>query len=211
MTAPAKTESSKPYHHGDLRGALIAAAEAELIEKGVDAFTLRGTAKRAGVSHAAPAHHFRDAMALLDAVAAAGFSRLTKSMKDEQAAAGPGKKAQFVAAGVGYVRFSLDNPEMLQLMFGTSRKHSGDPDLGRNADAVFSVLVNSIGNIRGTQSFKTDAGWRDAAAAWSMVHGYAQLAIAGKMDFVTTLGFDEQRGLIEDLVLRTLPGVEPGS
>ena len=67
----AQETKRKPYHHGDLRAALIAAAEAELIEKGADAFSLRGTAKRAGVSHAAPAHHFRDANALLDALAEA--------------------------------------------------------------------------------------------------------------------------------------------
>ena len=202
-------KADKPYHHGDLRAALIAAAEAELIGKGVDAFSLRGAARRAGVSHAAPAHHFKDAMALLDALAAAGFARLTATMKEEQAAAGADRKAQLVAAGVGYVRFALDNPELLQLMFGTSRRKSDDPELGRNADAAFSVLVNGVGMIRGRDAFTGEAGWRDVAACWSMVHGYAQLAIAGKMEFVTGLEFTRQRDLIEDLVRRALPEKAP--
>ncbi|GAB4358391.1 MAG: hypothetical protein Kow0026_19330 [Oricola sp.] len=188
-----------------MRAALLKAAEAELIEKGVDAFSLRGAAKRAGVSHAAPAHHFRDANALLDALAATGFARLTAAMKDEQAKAGPGKKAQLTAAGVGYIRFALANPELLQLMFGTSRRKGDDPELQHNSEAAFSVLVNGVGSVRGRDAFKGEAGWRDVAACWSMVHGYAQLAIAGKMPFVTGLDFDEQRGLIEDLVQRALP------
>ena len=64
-----------PYHHGDLAAALLAAAEAELAEKGVEAFSLRSVAKRAGVSHAAPAHHFGDATGVLTALATEGFRR----------------------------------------------------------------------------------------------------------------------------------------
>ena len=126
-------------------------------------------------------------------------------MKNEQSVAGSGKKAQLTAAGIGYVRFALGNPELLQLMFGTSRRSGGDPELQRNSEAAFSVLVNGVGSVRGRDAFKGEAGWRDVAACWSMVHGYAQLAIAGKMAFVTGLDFDEQRGLIEDLVRRALP------
>ena len=202
--ATAREIKRKPYHHGDLRAALIAAAEEELIEKGVDAFSLRGTAKRAGVSHAAPAHHFRDANALLDALAAAGFARLTAAMRQEQENATGDVRDRFAAAGVGYVRFALDNPQLLQLMFGMSRRSGDDAELKRNSEAAFSVLVNGVGQVRGREVFQSEEGWRDVAACWSMVHGYAQLAIAGKMGFVTGLEFDEQRSLIEDLVKRSL-------
>jgi len=201
----ATARKDKPYHHGDLRAALVAAAEAELIEKGVDGFSLRGAAKRAGVSHAAPAHHFKDSNALLDALAAAGFARLTAAMKEEQAPDGADRKAHMVAAGIGYVRFALDNPELLLLMYGTSRRKGDDPELLRNSEAAFSVLVNGVGSLRGRDAFRGEAGWRDVAACWSALHGYAQLAIAGKMTFVTGLDFEEQRGLIEDLVRRALP------
>lgn len=198
-------KEGKSYHHGDLRAALLAAAEAELVEKGVDAFSLRETAKRAGVSHAAPAHHFKDATALLSALAAVGFTRLTESMRREQAAAASEKMEQFVGAGVGYVRFAVENPRLFELMFGTSRKGSDDPALVRNAEGAFSVLVNAVGHVRGRHVFQTDVGWRDVAACWSMVHGYAHLVVSGRMGFVAALEFDEQRGVIEDLVRRTLP------
>ncbi|WP_223478254.1 TetR/AcrR family transcriptional regulator [Oricola indica] len=200
----ATRRSGKSYHHGDLRAALIAAAETELIEKGVDAFSLRGAARRAGVSHAAPAHHFKDANALLDALAASGFERLTAAMRAEQVASEADKTAQLVAAGIGYVRFAETNRELLQLMFGMSRRTGDDPDLARHSEAAFSVLVNGVGNVRGRQAFASEEGWRDVAACWSMVHGYAQLAIAGKMEFVTGLAFDEQRSLIEDLMRRAM-------
>lgn len=203
--AAVQDSRAKPYHHGDLRAALIAAAEAELTEKGADAFSLRRAAKRAGVSHAAPAHHFRDSNALLDALAAAGFRRLAEAMKQEQGFAAPGRRAQVAAAGVGYVRFALDNPELMQLMFATSRRRGADPELQRDSEAAFSVLVNRVGVTRGRDAFKSEAGWRDVAAYWSIMHGYAQLAIAGKMGFVTGLAFEQQRNLIEELVERALP------
>ena len=88
-----------PYHHGDLRNALVAAAEAELAEHGIEGFTLRGCAKRAGVSHAAPAHHFGDAAGLLTAVAAAGFERFLTFQRQRQEAASPDPSSQLVAAG----------------------------------------------------------------------------------------------------------------
>ena len=194
----------KPYHHGDLRSALIAAAEAELTENGVDGFSLRATAKRAGVSHAAPAHHFRDAGALLDAVAAEGFARLTAAMKEEQAQASPEPMAQLAAAGIGYVRFAMANPQMFQLMFAPSRRGSAEAALRRNADAAFSVVVNAVGGLRGREAMRTEAGWRDSAACWAMAHGYAQLAVAGRMDFATGLAFERQTEVIGDLMRRAV-------
>ncbi|QKV20330.1 TetR/AcrR family transcriptional regulator [Oricola thermophila] len=202
--AAARRKGDRPYHHGDLRAALVAAAEAELIEKGVDGFSLRSAARRAGVSHAAPAHHFRDTKALLDALAGAGFARLGDAMREEQAGAGAEAMARLAAAGAAYVRFALANPELFGLMYARSRRADAGGDLKRNSEAIFSLLVNAIGAIRGRDAFRSDAGWRDAVACWSMLHGYAQLAIAGKMEFATALEFKEQRPLIEELVGRAL-------
>ena len=82
------------YHHGDLRKALLDAAEAELAEKGVEGFTLRGCAKRAGVSHAAPAHHFKDANALLTALAARRRTPSRDSMAEPACARRQGRRAR---------------------------------------------------------------------------------------------------------------------
>ena len=90
-----------PYHHGDLATALLAAAEAELTEKGVEAFSLRQVAKRAGVSHAAPAHHFGDANGVLTALAAHGFAEFLATQHAFEARALKTPRDQLIAAGLG--------------------------------------------------------------------------------------------------------------
>src|SRR5215510_9357488 len=96
---------SEPYHHGDLSRALVEAAEALITERGVEGFTLRECARRAGVSHAAPAHHFGDAGGLLTEVAMDGFARLAANMQREVAKAERGSIDHPIAAALGYVLF----------------------------------------------------------------------------------------------------------
>lgn len=204
MSGRENTAATKRYHHGELREALLAAAEMELSEKGEDGFSLRSTAKRAGVSHAAPAHHFRDVTALLLGLAQRGFERLTVTMKEEQAEAGDDPEALYVAAGVGYIRFATENPALFQLMFGARSHHGVPTDFAKVADASFSVLVNAVARLRGAEFLKTEEGWRDVAAAWMMVHGYAHLAIGGKLGWLTEQPFNRQRPVIADMVRRAL-------
>ncbi len=194
----------KDYHHGDLRNALLVAARAELIEKGPEKFSLRGCAKRAGVSHAAPAHHFRDTEALLQAVAADGFAQLTRELQSLQQEAGSDAKAQLLATCIGYIQFGVSNPQLFNLMFGGHAQDMKDALLQRNGEAAFSMLVNAVARLRGQAAFQTEAGWRDVTALWSMSHGYAQLASSNKMDYVTSLPFAEQRPYIEDMLLRII-------
>lgn len=159
---PAERKREARYHHGDLRAALLDAGEAELAEKGYAGFTLRGTAKRAGVSHAAPAHHFRDANALLTALAARGFARLSAAMQTAQAVVAPDPEAQLVASGIGYFQFGLENPALLQLMFGPARPERKDPALRRSGEACFGE--SSSPTFRRAATFPhsnilTDALW----------------------------------------------------
>ncbi|MEM8540340.1 MAG: TetR/AcrR family transcriptional regulator [Pseudomonadota bacterium] len=192
------------YHHGDLRNALLAAAEEELVDKGPEKFSLRGCAKRAGVSHAAPAHHFSDTEALLQALAARGFARLTDELQALQKTAPPDPRAQLIAAGVGYVHFGINNPQLFNLMFGGHAHQMKYEELQKNGEATFSVLVNSVAKVRGQAAFQTEEGWRDVTALWSLAHGYAQLASGNKMNYVTDRPFDEQRPYIEDMLLRII-------
>ena len=90
---------ARDYHHGDLRAALLRAAEVELSERGVEGFTLRGCARRAGVSHAAPAHHFGDADGLLTALAAEGFARFNAAVAARLAARDAQGHSVVAAAG----------------------------------------------------------------------------------------------------------------
>ncbi|MCU0912422.1 MAG: TetR/AcrR family transcriptional regulator, partial [Rhodobacteraceae bacterium] len=103
------TEGQRPYHHGDLRAALLAAAEAELEARGIEAFSLRSVAKRAGVSHAAPAHHFGDAGGLLTALAAQGFRRFVANQAAHEDRAGADPAARLVESGLGYIAFAGAN------------------------------------------------------------------------------------------------------
>lgn len=201
-----KTPNQKhPYHHGDLRRALLDAAEAELAEKGVEGFTLRGCAKRAGVSHAAPAHHFKDANALLTALATVGFERLNRSMTSRQHAERGDPRQAMVAAGLGYVAFARDNPTLFKLMFGSERPSSDDSDLLQHASGAFATLVNSVRNIRGGDPMTDAGGLKDIAAAWSIVHGIANLLIAGRMGFLQPLLERDPETVLADIIARSLP------
>ena len=105
------------YHHGDLRDALVRAARTILEKQGLAALSLRGAARAAGVSPAAPYHHFPDKHSLLDAVAVQGFDALTSAM-DKRMAKKKDPSARLDASGVGYVVFALENPALFRLMFG---------------------------------------------------------------------------------------------
>ena len=115
--AAANRDAARHYHHGDLRAALLAAAEEELAENGVEGFTLRGCARRAGVSHAAPAHHFKDVRALLTALAAIGFERLSASMMAMHRRHRAGRPRLLVGIGRGYLAFALADPHLFNLIF----------------------------------------------------------------------------------------------
>lgn len=205
MAQPRNDPESTRYHHGELRATLLEAAERELIEKGEEGFSLRSTARRAGVSHAAPAHHFKNATALLHGLAQVGFERLTATMKDEQRRAlRDDQVAQFAALGVGYVRFAMENADLFRLMFGGRLTGTLPPELAKAADGAFSVLVNGVAKLRGADALSSEAGWRDITGAWSIVHGYAHLAISGKMSWAAGQPFDAQRSVIDDMVRRAM-------
>ncbi|MBL8584565.1 MAG: WHG domain-containing protein [Rhizobiaceae bacterium] len=192
------------YHHGDLRTALLKAARLELADKGVEGFTLRGCARRAMVSHAAPAHHFRDADALLTALAAEGFRAFLAAMQaGRQAQAGA--RAELTGAGLGYVRFALAEPALFQLMFSSSRPDFDDPDLRQAASAAFEDLVANVGRIRGDNPRASTAGLTDVAAAWSIVHGLAALLLGQRMAFLNNLPPDERDDVLAAIIARTFP------
>lgn len=165
-----------PYHHGDLRTALIDATEALLVEKGPDAFSLREVARRAGVSPAAPAHHFGDAAGLLTAVATLGFESLTAALEAGNARGGDDPRAALREQGIGYVRFALQHPGRFRLMFRQGQLKD-DPELQRHGIESFEVLARGVQRAAGPSAVDQEQA---VVALWSLVHGYAHLAIAGK-------------------------------
>lgn len=195
------------YHHGDLRQALLVAAEQELGEKGIEGFSLRGVAKRAGVSHAAPAHHFRDTSDLLTALAALGAQRFLQSMKERQAQAATDPRSQFIASGQGYVAFALANPALFDLMFGSKRPDITAEEFTKPSREAFMTLVDDVANLTGENPLETAAGRVRILAAWSLVHGLSKLLNAGRLGFVTKDVQDDLDGLVK----RAIECVAPDS
>lgn len=167
----------RPYHHGDLRAALVAAAEAVIAERGVDGFSLREAARRAGVSPAAPGHHFGDARGLLTAVAARAF----RDFGDALAAAdqGGGRAARLRGQGMAYVRFALAYPARFDLMWRRALLDKSDPELKAAADRAFVTLDRAARGAEATRHGPEDLALAPSIAAWSMVHGFAWLALEG--------------------------------
>lgn len=166
---------ARSYHHGDLRHAMIAAAEAVLAERGVAGFTLRECARRAGVSSGAPAHHFGNVAGLLTAIATIGFDGLTEAMA---AVAADGTPAGGLRAiGEGYIRYALANPDRFRVMFGRVTLHSGEPAHMAAGARAYGVLIARVAAL------VPPDGVQDAAHyVWSAVHGFATLALDGRLE-----------------------------
>jgi AcrR family transcriptional regulator len=194
----AKRMDGKPYHHGDLRAALLAAAEAEISAHGIEGFSLRQVARRAGVSHAAPAHHFGDANGLLTALAAEGFRRFRAMQAVREAAADQTPRAQMIAAGMGYVDFALARPALFRLMHASDRPAYDTPDLGSVAKESYEHLWGGVARIR------PDPSIADVAAVWAIAHGLADLLSSGRLHSVASLPEAERDAKITDIIARVL-------
>ena len=170
------------YHHGDLRNALLQAAEQLLMEQGVARLSLRAVAKQAGVSHAAPYRHFRDKAALLRALAQSGFERLAAVMRAATDTVAHNPELKLVEAGVAYVRQAVDQPEICQLMFGGSVDPQEDVAYQRAARAAFEALLEIIREGIGTGVFRDRDPQELALVAWTSMHGMAMLVTAQLLD-----------------------------
>ncbi|WAJ29805.1 TetR-like C-terminal domain-containing protein [Antarcticirhabdus aurantiaca] len=199
------------YHHGDLRAALLAAAEAELAENGLAGFSLRATARRAGVSHAAPAHHFASADALLAALAVLGFERLVAAMEAAIAAAGGSARARLAAAGRGYVAFARANPHLFRLMFFGKRPEKLAPDgVPQAPGRAFAMLRQTVADVLGPGASEAEIA-RAIAAAWGLVHGLAHLLIEGAAGFLQPFPPAEREAIVADAIDRFAASLGAGS
>jgi AcrR family transcriptional regulator len=162
------------YHHGDLRGALLDAAEWLLARRGAESLTLRDVARRAGVSHAAPYHHFAGLAELLAALAERSFAQLGAAMQAGVDAHPGDARAQLTAIAAAYVDFARQRPARFRLMFGpVLASRSRHPSLQRAADATFAVLLAAA------TRFDPAAGPLLALSGWSLAHGVSHLDLDG--------------------------------
>jgi len=182
-------KKKRAYHHGDLRRKLMDVTEKIILEKGVDGFTLREAARRAGVSPAAPAHHFTDARGLLTAVALLGFREFGEALRKADAAGGSDPQRRLHEQGLAYVRFALEHPARFQLMFREERLDAMDEELTAVARQSYEVLEGAIRAVTGTPpgTELSDAARGYLVATWSLVHGFAHLALGGQLRDPQTL------------------------
>jgi AcrR family transcriptional regulator len=188
--------TDRPYHHGDLRAALLVAAEGELAEKGVEGFSLRSVAKRAGVSHAAPSHHFGDTNGLLTALAAEGFRRFQDTL-DAREIGATDARDRAVRAGFGYLEFALTRPALFRLIFSSARPDFGSTELVAAAGRAYDHLVGLVTTLGG--------GEADVMSLWATSHGIADLAAGQKMRTLQGKTPQEREALIRAVLLRSLP------
>jgi AcrR family transcriptional regulator len=163
--------SRRPYHHGDLRRAILTAALDVIAVDGPSALSLRDLARRAGVSHAAPAHHFKDRTGLLTAIAAEGFGLLAGAI---------GEAADLKDAGVRYVRFAREHPAHFQVMFAPELLRDGDLELVTARALAGDALSGAVSAVppEGRGPDARLAG----VAAWSLAHGFATLLLGHNLD-----------------------------
>lgn len=188
---------STPYHHGSLPAALLDAAEAILARDGPDALTLRGAARAAGVSHAAPAHHFGDLTGLMSELAAIGYGRFAAHLAAAANAAPPDARERMIAMGRAYVAFAREHHNMFRLMFRAERLDRARPALEAASKGAFAVLRDAV-NRRGDGAGIDPLA--EAIGSWSLVHGFAMLLIDRQLP--PSRGWEE----LLDAVLRTRRG-----
>jgi AcrR family transcriptional regulator len=169
----------RPYHHGDLRAALLQAAEEILRSEGMQGLTLRAVARRAGVSHTAPAPHFGDLTGLLSELAALGFRRYNARLA--AAYAEPGARTPNVAVAHAYVSFARDNPALFLLMFRPERLDYTRPALREALDDARAQLMRTaeVAAVAPERGAPDLAAIGRAAGNWAVVHGFALLLIDG--------------------------------
>jgi len=180
----------RPYHHGNLRAALLESAERTLSQSGASELSLRELARQVGVSHAAPRRHFADKQALLDALAEDGFERLGESLRDAMTAAGDEFDARLLAFAHAYVHFATRHAALLELMFSVKHRPGAADSLRASADRAFEAPLALITEGQAKGEVVAGEPERVATVAWAALQGLAAMVNSQMLD----------RALIDDVV-----------
>ena len=172
-------KSGRPYHHGELREALVSAGHKLLEEKGLLGFTLRECARRAEVSHAAPAHHFKSMDDLLAEIATRGWRELATAMTNEARRTAADPAARLVAQGVGYMAFAAANPMLFRLMFNRESDRFETASLAKAAAEAQALHRAAVEAVIPEASAETKQRMSDFA--WATVHGFITLVLEGQI------------------------------
>lgn len=175
----------RAYHHGDLRAAVLKAAEKILETEGVDALTLRAVARAVGVSHTAPKNHFGDLQGLLSELAAVGYRRSGEALVGAMDAAGSDPRLRMRAMGRAYVAFARAHPGLFVLMYRGERLDMMRPSL-REAieDTRRSLRVAATSIVADATPLQLAAR---GTASWALVHGFAMLLLDGRLQHTLSM------------------------
>jgi AcrR family transcriptional regulator len=195
-------KSKRPYHHGNLKQALLDSALDLIRTKGAEAFTLREAARLAGVSHSAAYRHFQDKNELLAAVATEGYNRLTEEMV---AATEPGKTAseRFRLSACGFLQFALRNPDHFKVIFDAPQRYEY-PEANEAGERAFGTLIQHIEECQAAGILQQGNSRMLSLMYLAVAIGVAKLAITGRLPFKEesqVVAFDE---MLKDALIRGL-------
>lgn len=201
MAAP---DITRPYHHGNLRAALIEQARRTIDEQGAQALSLRELARAVGVSHGAPRRHFPDRQALLDALAQDGFERLGDALRRAVDDAGAAFGPRLHGLAQAYIGFAVRHPALLELMFAGKHRDDADADPVREtADRAFAVAYGVIADAQAAGELGPGEPGRVAIAAFATLQGLAAMANGAMIEGAPV---DE---VVRDAVDQLLDGLRP--
>lgn len=171
----------KPYHHGDLKPAVLAAAEKIVESEGVDALTLRAVARLVGVSHTAPKNHFGDLGGLLSELAAVGYRRFGAALSAAMERAGADPRQRMKAMGLAYVAFARAYPGMFLLMYRSDRLDMNSSSLREAIEDTRQSLRDATTSVASAVPLPPLQLAARAIASWALVHGFAMLLLDGRL------------------------------
>jgi AcrR family transcriptional regulator len=194
--------AAPPYHHGNLRSALLQRAARTVDERGVQALSLRELAREAGVSHAAPRRHFPDRQALLDALAEDGFERMGGELARAVGEAGAAFGPRLHALAQAYVGFATRHPALLELMYA-GKARDGAGAVREAADRTFAIALEAIADGQAAGELPAGDPGRIGIGAFATLQGLATMANGGMID-AAPVG-----EVVTDVVDQLLAGLSP--
>lgn len=195
--------TARPYHHGNLREALLAAGGRALETTGAADLSLRELAREVGVSHAAPRRHFADRQALLDALALNGFEQLGAALDGALAGAGEDFAARLLALARAYVGFATTRPALIELMFASKHQAGSPPELAEAADRAFASALAVIADGQAAGAVVPGDPERLAKIAFALLQGLVALVNNDLLDGVSP------DALLDEAAQRLLLGFAP--
>ena len=195
----------RPYHHGNLREALLRAAEKRLVANGVQDISLRELSRELGVSHTSPRRHFADKQALLDALALRGFERFADALGRAARLGGPDFKGRLTKLARAYVGFALKYPALLSLMFEAKHRPDAPRELLEASERAFGHAHTTFMAGQATGEVVTGDPWRLSIVVFSALLGLVSISDNGKFK-----GIPLDR-LVGDVIERIILGLRPRS